>query len=62
MTEGCGGVSPPRSAAFVGAAPPLALITCCYWSVKFEYAFSLLKVWLVLEQGGAWATAKCLVL
>lgn len=51
MTEGCGGVSPPRSAASVGAAPPPALITCCYWSVKFEYAFSLLKVWLVLARG-----------
>lgn len=50
MTEGCGSVTPPWSAASVSAAPPLALITCCYWSVKSEYAFSLLKVWLVLVQ------------
>lgn len=55
MTEGCGGGcgggGPTRSATSAGAAPPQALITCCYWSVKFEYAFSLLKVWLVLARG-----------
>lgn len=52
MTEGCGSDGGPlRSATSSGAAPPPPLITCCYWSVKFEYAFSLLKVWLVLARG-----------
>ncbi len=58
MTEGCGSDTPPRSVASVGAAPPLALITCCYWSVKSEYAFSLLKVLACLVQGGPWVTAR----
>lgn len=58
MTEGCGGIRRPRSAASVDAAPPLALITCCYWSVKFEYAFPLLKVWFVVAQGGVRPTAR----
>ena len=56
----CGSVTLPRSAASGGAALPLALITCCYWSVKSEYAFSSLKVWLDLVQGST--TAKRLVL
>lgn len=52
MTEGCGSDGGrPRSATSAGAAPPQALITCSYWTVKFEYAFSLLKVWLVLAYG-----------
>lgn len=54
MTEGCGRIRRPRSAASVDAGPPPALITCCYWSVKFEYAFPLLKVWYVLAQEGVW--------
>lgn len=54
----------PRAAAAAAAAaarlglPPLRVqphhrlwLLCCYWSVKFEYAFSLLKVWLVLARG-----------
>lgn len=61
MSEGCSSVTPPRSAASVGAPPPLALITCSYWSVKSEYAFSSLKLGLVLVKGGEVATAKCLV-
>lgn len=61
VTEGCGSVTPPRSAASVGVALPLALITC-YWSVKSEYAFSSLKVWLELVRGAAAAAAKCSVL
>lgn len=62
MTEGCssdGG--PPRSATSAGAAPPPALITCCYWTVKFEYAFSLLKVWLVLASGQQQTTVRLLL-
>lgn len=68
MTEGCGcggGGGPTRSATSAGAAPPPALITCCYWSVKFEYAFSLLKVWLVLARGQqqktVWLLLGCFV-
>lgn len=58
VTEGCGSITLSRSAASVWAALPLALITCCYWSVKSEYAFSSLKVWPKSVQGGA--AAKCL--
>lgn len=61
VTEGCGSDTPPRSAASVGVTLLLALITCCYWSVKSEYAFSSLKVWLELVRGAAAAAAKCLV-